>query len=337
MEKTDFFSSIEKNKRKTFWFFVIILAACFATGAAIEILSNPLSLVSATSFAPALSHMSNSPVDQAPSPVFQALKGGLTFLLIGFVLGGAVYLFGGPLLIALSGGKDTNEQEEPVLHHVVAEMAIAAGLPKPKIAIADKEELNVYTTGMNPENATIVITRGALKNLSREELQAVVAHEIAHIGNWDTRYTTYVSIFVGLTLFGIFLANKIPQGAKIYKKFDKGSYKENAWIISLISFLVAAIMWIVPFLMRFMKNNAAFEREFLADASEVQFTRNPNALISALEKFKAISVPQTKILNPATQFLSFAPYWEAGLFSEIFRKPPQPTLDERITRLKVIT
>jgi len=337
MERSDFFSSIEKNKRRTFWFFVLILAACFATGAVIEILSNPLSLVSGSSFSSALSQMPNSPIAHAPSPVFQALKGGITFLIIGFIVCGAVYLFGSPLLIALGGGKEASEQEEPVLHHVVEEMAIAAGLPKPKIAIADKEELNAYTTGMNPENATIVITRGALKNLSREELQAVSAHEIAHIGNWDTRYTTYVSIFVGLTLFGIFLANKLPQGAKIYKKFDKGGYKDNAWIISLISFLVAALMWIVPFLMRLMKNNAAFEREFLADASAVQFTRNPTALISALEKFKAASAPNTKILNPATQFLSFAPYWEIGLFSEIFRKPPQPTLDERITRLKAIT
>lgn len=337
MEKTDFFSSIERNKRRTFWFFMFILAACFATGAVIEILSNPLSLVSATSFGSGLSQMPNAPAAHTPSPLFQALKGGITFLIIGFIVGGAVYLFGGPLLIALGGGKQATEQEEPVLHHVVEEMAIAAGLPKPKIAIADKEELNAYTTGMNPKDATIVITRGALNKLSREELQAVSAHEIAHIGNWDTRYTTYVSIFVGLTLFGIFVANKIPQGAKIYKKFDKSGYKEYAWIISLISFFSAALMWIVPFLMRVMKNNAAFEREFLADASAVQFTRNPTALISALEKFKAASAPSTKLLNPATQFLSFAPYWEVGLFSEIFRKPPQPTLDERITRLKAIT
>lgn len=334
MEKTDFFSSIEKNKRKTFWFFMFILLACFTAGSVIEILSNPFSLVSASSFGSTLSQTPNSA--QAPSPVFQALKGGITFLIIGFIISGAAYLFGSPLLIALGGGKEVTEQEEPVLHHVVEEMAIAAGLPKPKIAVADKEELNAYTTGMNPENATIVITRGALNKLSREELQTVAAHEIAHIGNWDTRYTTYVSIFVGLTLFGIFLANKLPQGAKIYKKFDKGGYKENAWIISLISFVVVALMWIVPFLMRVMKNKAAFEREFLADASAVQFTRNPTALISALEKFKA-TAPSTKLLNPATQFLSFAPYWEVGLFSEIFRKPPQPTLDERITRLKAIT
>ncbi len=190
---------------------------------------------------------------------------------------------------------------------------------------------------MNPENSTIVITRGALKNLSRDELQAVAAHEIAHIGNWDTRYTTYVSIFVGLTLFGIFLANKIPQATKIYKKLDKGGYKDNAWIFSIISFLVPALMWGVPFLMRIMKNKAAFEREFLADASAIQFTRNPTALISALEKFKSATAPKTKLLNPATQFLSFAPYWEAGLFSEMFRKPPQPTLDERIVRLQAIT
>ncbi|HIC81951.1 MAG TPA: zinc metalloprotease HtpX, partial [Kiloniellaceae bacterium] len=105
---------------------------------------------------------------------------------------------GDRIVLGLAGARVVSDDEAPQLHNVVEEMALAAGLPKPRVAVIDTPALNAFATGLKPENAAIAVTRGLLDTLDRSELQGVVAHEMSHIGNNDILYATAVGVLVGL-------------------------------------------------------------------------------------------------------------------------------------------
>ncbi len=126
------------------------------------------------------------------------LFGGFLLSFIGLVSAGVTLTFGDKIVLSMNGAKEVTAEAEPVLHNVVEEMAIAAGLPKPKVYIMESEALNAFATGLSPQKSAIAVTRGLLNTLNREQLQGVVAHEMGHVLNLDTRYMVAVGIMVGL-------------------------------------------------------------------------------------------------------------------------------------------
>ncbi|MPZ12399.1 MAG: M48 family metalloprotease, partial [Kiloniellaceae bacterium] len=105
---------------------------------------------------------------------------------------------GDRIVLSLAGAREVTPEEAPQLHNIVEEMALAAGLPKPRVAVIETPALNAFATGLKPERAAIAVTRGLMENLTRSELQGVVGHEMSHIGNNDILYATAVGVLVGL-------------------------------------------------------------------------------------------------------------------------------------------
>jgi heat shock protein HtpX len=238
-----------------------------------------------------------------------------------------------------TGAKEILEattDDERRLVNVVEEMAIAAGQPKPRIFLVPDVDPNAFATGLEPQTAAIAVTEGLLSQLSRDELQAVVAHEMAHIRNFDTRLMTLLAAMVGaIALMSDGMGRMLRSG---FRGGRGGGGKKGGnplavvvlvlWIISLI---------IAPVVVRLLSMAVSRKREFLADATGTQFTRNPMALAAALEKLDAASAPTKAItrgaahlciVDPAASRLSA----REGLLGDLFAS--HPPIRMRVARLK---
>lgn len=237
-------------------------------------------------------------------------------------------LSGRRAVLGLTGAVTVTAEQEPMLHNVVEEMAIAAGLPVPEIAIIESPALNAFATGMRTDQAAIAVTRGLLQGLTRDELQGVVAHEMAHIRNLDTRYATAVAILVGLIALFADLGVRMMRGLSLG---GSRSRKGNGAALLIVIGLVCLIL--APLFARFVQFAVSRQREFLADATSVRLTRNPAGLIAALEKLHASTVELEAanravqhmfIVNPLRDFSE----WSSGLVAT------HPPLERRIERLR---
>ena len=224
-----------------------------------------------------------------------------TIITIGLIIGGTlIELFnlrdGGDAVARMAGGtlvlSDTQASSHRRLLNVVEEMALASGIACPRVYILQQEEaLNAFAAGYNPNEAVIVVTRGLLERFTRDELQGVVAHEFSHILNGDMRLNVRL---IGL-LFGIQMIAGFGQNL-IQLCFANGSSQRGAYkpVVPIQFFLptgvaLYAIGYIGLFFGRVIKSAVSRQREFLADASAVQFTRNPDGLGNALRKIGGLS------------------------------------------------
>lgn len=182
------------------------------------------------------------------------------------------------------------------LRNVVDEMTIAAGLPRPQLFVIPDPDPNAFATGKDPEHACIAVTDGLLEKLSREELQAVIAHEMSHVRNFDIRMMTVVAALGGtvmlLSEFG--LRSMRLGGGK--KRNGLGPFVLVLWIGAMV---------LAPLVMRLLSMAVSRQREYLADASGAELTRNPSALASALEKIDAAADP-TRSIKKGTGHLCIA-------------------------------
>ena len=227
------------------------------------------------------------------------INGALGLLIISSLWVWIAFRSGDRIVLRLTGATEVTADEEPVLHNVVEEMAIAAGVVKPRIYVLDTPALNAFATGMTPARSAIGVTRGLLDALNREELQGVVGHEMGHVVNWDIRYATAVGVIVGLialvsdaALRTLYFSNRSGN-----RSSSKGGGSAAIVMIVLVAF--AALAPVFAFLVQMAVSR---QREFLADATSVRLTRHPEGLISALEKL-ATSAQPFKGANRATQHM----------------------------------
>ncbi len=176
--------------------------------------------------------------------------------------------------------------------NVVDEMAIAAGLPRPKVYLVDDPDANAFATGRDPEHASIAVTEGLLKTLNREQLQGVVAHEMSHIRNYDIRLMTIVAALVGsVALLSDWAARGWRMGLGGRGR-SRGGKKEGAGLVVLVVLVIWVFAIVVaPIVARLLAMMVSRNREFLADASAAELTRNPGALADALEVIEARAMP----------------------------------------------
>ncbi|MBN2191161.1 MAG: M48 family metallopeptidase [Candidatus Aureabacteria bacterium] len=260
-------------------------------------------------------------------------------LAIGFtvalVTGIAVYYGGGSVVLGISGAKKIDKKDSPQLFNVVEEMAVASGLPMPEIYIIYDTAPNAFATGRNPAHAKIAVTLGLLQKLNRDELQGVVAHEMSHVKNYDILYATLVGVLVGSValLCDFFLRYTFFSGGRRSRRDSKGGGGAQA-VLMIIAIVLAVL---APIFAKLLQLAVSRQREYLADATGVQLTRNPLALAGALEKISG----DTEVLeaaNRATQHLyivnpikSFeARAKTTSLFST------HPPIQERISILKAL-
>ncbi|MDQ3071203.1 MAG: M48 family metallopeptidase [Acidobacteriota bacterium] len=189
------------------------------------------------------------------------------------------------------------------LRNVVDEMAIAAGLPAPKVFVVPDSDGNAFATGRDPEHASIAVTEGLLRTLTREELQGVVAHEMSHVRNYDIRLMTVVAALVGaLALLSDFAGRFGRMGGGTSRKRDSKDSGAGAAVFLVIWL---ALILLAPLLGRLLAMTVSRQREYLADASAAELTRNPGALASALERIEAMAGP-TKLVHQGTAHLCIA-------------------------------
>ncbi len=257
---------------------------------------------------------------------------GLALALVAGIVSGLISYYGGAgIMLAASRAKEITHEDAPVLFNVVEEMTIASGLPMPKVYIIDDTAPNAFATGRDPEHAVVAVTKGLLDKLDRDELQGVVAHEMAHVGNFDIRYSMLVGILVGTTVLisDFFLRSLWFGGGRGGNRRGGGGGQ-----VQLIMMVVAILFAIIaPIFARLLQLSISRQREYLADATAVQMTRNPAALADALQKISG-DREVLEVANRATAHLYIAnpikkfEKRSKGLFST------HPPIEDRINILR---
>jgi heat shock protein HtpX len=238
--------------------------------------------------------------------------------------------FGDKMVLAMANAKQIDKADAPQLYNVVEEMAIAAGVPMPKVMVLETDALNAFATGNKPGNGTIAVTRGLLNSLSRDELQGVVAHEMSHLANLDTRYMVMVGVTVGLiALVCDMLLRSLAWGRS--NRSSSSDKKGGGAAILVILLIVVAIL--APIAAKFVQMAVSRQREYLADATSVQFTRNPNGLISALGKLAEKAEPFPGV-SRATQHLFIVNPVQTFTAKSSALLATHPDIADRIARLR---
>lgn len=198
----------------------------------------------------------------------------LIALMFSFISAFASYYNSDKIILSMSNARPANEEEDKLLSSILDNLCIASGLPKPKLYIIDDDSPNAFATGRDPSHAVICFTSGIIQKLDKYELEGVMGHELSHIKNYDILLSTIVSVFVGMVVMLADVFTRVRVG--------KSSSKNNANGIIMILGLIALIL--SPIFATLMQLAISRKREYLADASSVEITRNPEGLISALKK-----------------------------------------------------
>jgi heat shock protein HtpX len=263
--------------------------------------------------------------------------GGIGATVIAVVIGTLAALgsyFGGDrLVLAASQAKEVDDTSAPQLMNVVREMSLAANIPMPRVYLIDDTAPNAFATGRDPQHASIAITTGLLEKLDREELQGVIGHEMSHVRNFDIRFSLIVGVLVGSValLSDFFLRWTWFGGARRSRDREGGGGLQAVMMILAIALAILA-----PIAARLVQMAVSRQREYLADASSVELTRNPYGIERALAKISS-DKEVLEVANRATQHLYFTnpikkfEERSSSLFST------HPAIVDRINRLRELT
>lgn len=307
------FELIRANKRKSGWLIAVLGSILIGAGYAIGFVL--------------------APEDPGVQMIFVFVALGLWIvMLLTSVLGGE------KILLSSAQARQVEKADAPQLFNVVEEMCIASGLsPVPRIFLIDSPDPNAFAVGLKPERAAVAVTTGLMGKLNRDELQSVVAHEIAHIQNRDTLFMTLAGVTVGavIILGELFWRSMLFGGRGRSRGGGRGGNNQGAAVMMIVAVVLAIL---APILARILYFACSRRREYLADACAAQYTRYPEGLASALQKISGQAGQRTKkaetsqtlapmyIINPLA-----ARGGGAGWFST------HPATDDRIKILRGMT
>jgi heat shock protein HtpX len=256
-------------------------------------------------------------------------------VILALVMSAGSYFAGDKLVLASSGAREVSEQAAPQLMNVVRELSLAAGMPMPKVYVIDDTAPNAFATGRDPKHASIAITTGLLQKLDREELQGVIGHELSHVRNFDIRFALLVAVLVGsIALMADFFLRFTFWGGG---RRGGGSRDRGGGGLAIIMFVVAIVLAILaPIIARFVQLAVSRQREYLADASSVEITRNPYGLERALAKIST-DKEVLEVANRATQHLYFTNPIKKFEDRSSSMFSTHPAIVDRINRLRQLT
>jgi len=267
--------------------------------------------------------------------IFGRALGDASFIGIALIFAGITsfgsYYFSDKLVLATVGAKEIKEKDNPQLFHIVENLAIGDGLPMPKVYIVNDPSPNAFATGRDPKHAVVCVTTGILQRLNKAELEGVLAHELSHVKNLDTRLMGIVAILVG---FVAILANMFMQNLW-WGNMGRREEREGNNIQGL--FLIIGIIFAIlsPIVATLIQLAVSRKREFLADASGALLTRYPEGLASALQKISSDSRPVRTASNATAHLFIVNPFRgkDVGVwFSSLF--DTHPPIEERIKILR---
>ena len=235
---------------------------------------------------------------------------------------------GDKMILSMSHAVEADRKKYPHLVNSVEGIAIAAGIPTPKIYVIDDSAINAFATGRDPKHASVTVTTGAIQRLKRDELEGVIAHELAHIRNYDIRMMMFVVILVGV----IALLSDLFLRSFIYGRGRRNS--RGGGVVVVIILVLGLILAILsPLIAQLIKLSISRRREFLADADGALLSRNPHGLANALKKIKDDKEPLVEAANKATAHLFIENPLRTfrGKINSLFST--HPDINERIKRL----
>lgn len=301
MEKTSFYEQISKNKRNSI---LLILFVFLILSAFVYIISQ----------------------------LFDPTTG-LLFMIIALVVilihTYVSYQYGDRIVLASVNAKPANEREHAYLINTVEGLAIAAGIPTPKVYIIESDEMNAFATGKDPQHASVAVTTALLKNLNRLELEGVIGHELSHVKNYDIRFATLVAVLVGLIAIVSELFIRSWRFRTMGGRGDRDRSGGYMVILVLVGFLLAIL---APIITRLVQAAISRRREFLADASGAQLTRYPEGLANALEKISKVNAGKM-LASEAVSHLFFVDPLKSPLDSLFATHPP---IKERVKILRAM-
>jgi heat shock protein HtpX len=256
-------------------------------------------------------------------------------VIVGILASLGSYFAGDRLVLATSGAKPVDEAAAPQLMNVVHELAIAANVPMPAVYIIDDSAPNAFATGRDPAHASLAITSGLLQKLDREELQGVIGHELSHVRNLDIRFSLLVGVLVGsIALLADFFLRFTFWGGGPRRSNDRDS---NSGGLQAIVFVLAIVLAILaPIAARLVQLAVSRQREYLADSSSVELTRNPAGLERALAKI-AGDQDVLEAANRATAHLYFTNPIKKFEDRSSSMFSTHPAIVDRINRLRQLT
>jgi heat shock protein HtpX len=281
-ERVLIYDRIGANRRNTFFlvaFFALFVGAFFA---AVGVIGNY--------------YVSTTGEFSLTQSIQIGVAAGLFALGIGIML----YFTAPTAVMSISGAHEVDKEQEPMLYRIVENLSIGSGLPMPHVWVIEDSAPNAFATGRSPKGAHVAATRGLLDKLKKRELEAVMAHEMSHVGNYDTRLMTFIAVAVGL----VALVSDVMLRFTYYGAGARSSNRgKGGGAIGLIILAVALLFIVIsPIVAGIVRFAVSRQREYLADASGALLCRNPDALADALLKIAADPEP-LEVANKATAHL----------------------------------
>jgi heat shock protein HtpX len=257
------------------------------------------------------------------------LIGGASFALIALIFAGVMnfvaYWFSDKLALRMAGAREVSREQEPHLHAMVEEVATLAGVPKPKVFVIDNESPNAFATGRNPQHAVVAVTTGIRRILSYRELRAVIGHEIGHVKNRDILTSSIAATIAGAISY---IQTMLMWGALL-----GGNNREGGAGGAMMAFLASIVAAVAAGILQMAISRT---REYAADKSGAEYTRDPEALASALGKLHngvQMRPMEERAGTEATSSLYIVhPFRGGGGLSNLFST--HPPIEERIRRLR---
>lgn len=257
----------------------------------------------------------------------------ITALVIALIYTLITYFQSTSIVMQMNGAKKLqSESDAPELWHIVEDLSMVADIPLPDIYIIDDESPNAFATGRDPKHAAVAVTSGLYEMMNREELEGVLAHEISHVKNYDIRVSTIaLALSSAIVLITYLIGNAYRF---VLPSFDDDDDNNNSnWVVVRLVLWVVGIIFMIlgPLIASLVQLAISRNREYLADVSGAELTRNPQGLINALEKLKNSNEPMKKV-DDASAALYIDDPKKKKRFSGLF--DTHPPLDDRINELK---
>ena len=234
------------------------------------------------------------------------------------------YYYSDRIILSLNGARPATEEENKKLINILDGLMVSSGLTsRPRLYIMESNQPNAFATGRNPENSVICVTTALIEKLNYYELEAVIAHEMGHIKNYDIRLSAVLTVMVGLVI----ILSDFFSRAFLWRDSDSKNSNGIMVLISLLLLLLASVFG------RLMKLAISRKREFMADASSVEFTRNPDALISALIKLDSDQEPMKQANNSTENMYIVSPFKGKQKKSTNWFST-HPSIEDRIEAIK---
>ena len=252
---------------------------------------------------------------------------------IAFIIGGiyavSMIFQSTEIVMSMNGAREVAEQEAPELYHVVQDMAMVAQIPMPRVFIVEDTSPNAFATGSKPENAAVAATTGLLALMNREELEGVMGHEVSHIRNYDIRISTIaVALTSAVTMLSSMAGRMMWFGGGGRRRNDRDNDNGLGIVLMIVSLLA---LLLAPLAATLVQLAISRQREYLADASSVELTRNPKGMINALLKLDNSQPMEHHVDDASAALYINDPKKKGGLQKLFYTHPP---ISDRVERLK---